>query len=76
MNIKLIVTRSCNHRPNIEKELNDIGVGYEVLYVEENPDVVAKYGIRHSPNIVVDDNVICRGQPSEGELRKLLNENY
>lgn len=72
MNVKIIATRSCNHRPNIEKELTDLGVPYEVVYVEDHPDVVTQYAIRHSPNIVVDDEVLCRGQPSEGELKMLL----
>lgn len=73
MNVKIIATRLCNHRPNIEKELADLGVEYEVVYAEDNPDEVARYGIRHSPNIIVDDRVVCRGQPSEGELKLLLN---
>ncbi|MCW8956375.1 MAG: thioredoxin family protein [Gammaproteobacteria bacterium] len=72
MNIKIVATRSCSHRPNIEKELNDLGVAYEVLYVEENSDIVAKYAIRHSPNIIVNNKLMCRGQPSEGELKALL----
>jgi len=72
MNVKIIATRSCNHRPNIEKELRDLGVDYEVIYAEEHPNITARYGIRHSPNIVVDDEVVCHGQPSEGELKTLL----
>lgn len=75
MKIKLLVTKSCNHRSNIEKELNEIGMPYEVVYAEDNPEEVIKYDIRHSPNIIVDDVVICRGQPSEGELKALLLTN-
>lgn len=73
MNIKIVATKSCTHRPNIEKELNDLGVTYEVIFAEERPDVVEKYSIRHSPNIIVDDEVVSRGQPTEGELKKLLD---
>lgn len=72
MKVTIIATRSCNHRVNLEKELNDLGVAYELVFAEENPEIVARHAIRHSPNIVVDDHVVCRGQLSEGELRALL----
>ena len=72
MNIKLLVTKSCSHRATIEKELNELGMDYEVIYAEEHPDAVAKYSIRHSPNIIVDDIVVCRRAPTEGELKTML----
>lgn len=75
MNVKIIATRSCSHRPDLEKELNDLDVAYEVIYAEDNPEAVARYHIRHSPNLLVDDEVVCRGQPDEGELKVLLNLN-
>lgn len=72
MNVKIIATRSCTHRPNLERELQDLDVKYDVVYVEENQDVVSKYAIRHSPSLVIDDEVVCRGQPSETELKALF----
>lgn len=74
MHVQIIATRTCSHRPHLEQELRELGVAYEVLYVEEHPEVVTQFDIRHSPNLVVDGRVICRGQPSEGELRTLLGE--
>lgn len=73
MNVKIIATRSCTHRPNLERELQDLGVKYDIVYVEENQDVITKYAIRHSPNLVIDDEVVCRGQPSEMELKELFS---
>ena len=72
MNIKLVVTKTCSHCHNIEKELNDLGVVFEKKFVEDNGELVKKYNIRHSPNIIVDDEVVCRNQPTEGELKTLL----
>lgn len=69
MLVKIIATRQCRHRPNLERELVDIGVEYELVFVEDHPEVQTQYGIRHSPNIVVDDQVVFRGQPTEGELK-------
>ncbi len=72
MNVQIICTHGCSHRHGLERELRDLGVDYELLFVEEHPEVAQKYAIRHSPNLVVDGKVVCRGQPTEGELRKLL----
>lgn len=73
MDIKLVVTKTCNHCNNIKRELDDLGLSYELCYVEDNPDLVSEYKIRHSPNIMVDNEIVCRGQVSEGELKSLLN---
>ena len=69
MEVKVITTRQCSHRTNLEHELRDLGIDYESLIVEEHPEVAEKYGIRHSPNLIVDDQVVFRGQPNEHELR-------
>lgn len=72
MNVKIIATKSCSHRPNLEHELQQLGVGYELVFVEDAPDIVAKYNIRHSPNLVVDNEVVFRNQPTEQELKALF----
>lgn len=74
MHVQIIATHTCSHCPNLERELRDLGVAYEVLYVEEHPEIVKQYAIRHSPNLVVDGRVVFRGQPTEEELRAVLSE--
>ncbi len=69
MNVTIIATRSCSHCHNLERELQDLGVAYELLFVEDHPEVVARYSIRHSPNLVVDGVVAFRRQPTESELK-------
>lgn len=73
MNVKIIATKGCSHRPNLEKELQNLGVDYELIFVEEHPDVVQHFDIRHSPNLVIDDQVAFRRQPSVAELKGILN---
>ena len=73
MNVKIIASHGCKHRQLIEREFQDLGIAYEVLYVEEHPEVVARHDIRHSPNIMVDEEVVFRRQPSEGELRAFFD---
>ncbi len=73
MNVIIVATRACNHCRNLARELDDLGVAYEVKYVEDNPEVVEQYTIRHSPNLLVDGELVCRSQPTETELRAYLN---
>jgi hypothetical protein len=35
--------------------LHDLGIEYQLAYAEDEPELVQKYGIRHSPNLIVDD---------------------
>ncbi len=72
MDVKLIATKTCTHRPNLEREFRDIGVPYRLVFIEDEPQLAAEYHIRKSPTVVVDEEVIFSGQPTEGELRALL----
>ena len=68
MDVLIMATRSCTHRLNLEKELECLHIPYRVSFVEESPDLVQRYNIRHSPNLIVDDEVVFREQPSETAL--------
>ena len=69
MKVNIIATKSCSHRVNIEREFQVLGIRYQVLFVEEHPDVVTKDGLRHSPYVLVDDQLIFDDQPGQAELR-------
>lgn len=72
MDVIIIATKSCTHRSTMERELQDLGVNYIVVYVEDNPEIVSRYAIRHSPNLIINDKVVCRSLPREGELKTLI----
>lgn len=74
MNVKIMATHSCSHRPNLERELEELGIPYELLFVEEHPEAVARYDVRHSPTLIVNDQVVLQGQPAEHELQALFND--
>jgi len=73
MNVLIIATRGCRHCNNLAMELNELGIEHKLVYAESEPELVEKYGIRHSPNLIVDDEVKFRRQPTEQELRECLN---
>ena len=72
MNVKVIATRGCSHCKNFSRELDDIGIDYQVHYCDDEPELVKKYAIRHSPNLIVDDEVVFRRQPTEQELKEFF----
>ncbi len=73
MNVMIIATKGCSHCSNLKKEMDDLGIEYRLVYAEDEPELVQKYSIRHSPNLIVDDEVKFRRQPTEQELRECLN---
>ncbi|BAN36054.1 rhodanese-like protein [Sulfuricella denitrificans skB26] len=74
MNVKIVATKSCSHCSGLQHELKDIGIPFEVLFVEEHPDVVVAHSIRHSPNLIVNDEVVFRGHPTSIELRQFFSK--
>jgi glutaredoxin len=74
MNVMIVATRTCNHRPDLERELQHLGVEYELVFVEDRPEMVKQYGIRHSPNLIVDEVVCFRELPTEHELREFFTK--
>ena len=50
MNVKIMATKACSHRPNLEKELTELQVPYELVFVEDDPEAAARYAVRHSPH--------------------------
>lgn len=68
MDVMIIATKACVHRKNLEIELEHLNIPYRTYFVEDSADLVEKFGIQHSPNLVVDDEVVFRKQPSEVEL--------
>jgi hypothetical protein len=65
MDVMIIATKACSH---LEKELECLHIPYRVCFVEDHADLVEKFSIRHSPNLIVDDEVVFRKQPTEVEL--------
>lgn len=72
MRVQLLVTKTDFNLPNLEKELNALGVGFEIDYIEDHPEMVASHKIRHSPNIIIDGKLVFRRQPTETELKACL----
>lgn len=77
--IVIVASKTCSHYPLLEQELRKLGVACEVRFVEENPDLIEEYGLDQSPNLVVGDMVVFRGQashplPSPSELEGILKD--
>ena len=74
MDIKLLTTRTC-HCSNIEQELRDLHLAYERCYVEEHPELVERFKVRHCPVLIIDETrVIPVDGLTEGQIRTLINQ--
>lgn len=70
--ITLFATRSCPHRPAMERLLRELGLKYRLAYVEDHEREADRYGVRQSPSLVVDDELVFRGLPSRREFNEKL----
>ena len=68
MDVTIIATKTCMHRKKLENELEHLQIPYRTCFVEDCADLVQKFSIRHSPNLVVDEEVVFRRHPTEVEL--------
>ena len=74
MEVQIIATHECRHRLDLERELLELGIPFALVFAEDDEDLVHRYQIRHSPNLVVDGVVVFRGLPTEGQLRDLFTK--
>ncbi len=72
MNVMILATKGCTHCRNLSRELDDLGIEHEMRFCDDEPELVKKYNIRHSPNLIVDDEVVFREQPTERELKEFF----
>jgi predicted thioredoxin/glutaredoxin len=63
MEVLIIATRNCNHRPILEEQLRELGVPFTVRFLDDNPELIEEFNFHHSPNLVIDGEVIFRTAP-------------
>ncbi|NIA31936.1 MAG: hypothetical protein GWP06_18750 [Actinobacteria bacterium] len=54
MKVLLLVTKDCQHRHTIKEYLHRMGVSFEVQYVDDHAELVAKYNINSALNLIID----------------------
>ncbi len=65
MKITIVATKTCNHRPLVEQQLQDAGLQYKLQYFEDHPELIEKYSLKTSPVLLVNDEVVSVGIPSQ-----------
>jgi glutaredoxin len=72
MKLILLTSKTC-HCVDVEKELNALGFSYELCDVEDCPELVQRFGIRHCPTFILDDHrAIVVDEGNVTQLRQLL----
>ena len=60
MDIVIIATKTCHHRPHLVRMCESLGVPYDVKFAEDHPALCTEYEVRESPVVVVGDSVVFR----------------
>lgn len=74
MKIKIAATKTCNHRPLLEQQLQDAGLHYELQYFEDHPELMEKYSLKTSPVLLVNGEVVSVGMPTQEKITALKNK--
>lgn len=74
MNVVLYASRTCHHRAILEEWLEEAGLHFDLLFAERASEVGARYGIRSSLTLIVDDAVRFAGMPSRREFLRWARE--
>jgi rhodanese-related sulfurtransferase len=75
MEIIIAATKSCQHRPSLEKVLQKAWLPYKINYFEDHPEIFEKYQLKHSPLLIVDGKVESVGMPEIDIVKDLKARN-
>ncbi len=69
----LFATQTCPNCKVAATYLERAGIPFEKLYADENLDLIAKYGIKQAPTLIVDDGVESTKFAGVSEIRQFIN---
>ena len=69
--VTLAVARTCPHRQFLTRYFADCGIPFGVEYVEENEEFSREHNLAGSPNVLINNEVVCRGMPSPEKLERI-----
>lgn len=71
--IILVASRADPATRALERELQNIGVGYRVERYGDRPEFQSIYGIRRVPCLLINDRIAYHGPLSAPDLRLILS---
>ncbi|WP_371189305.1 hypothetical protein [Thalassotalea maritima] len=73
MDVQLLVTKTDFSIANLKNEMQCVGVDCRIDYIEQHPELVSQYNLKHSPNILVDGQLVFRYQPTINQLKEYFS---
>ena len=68
----LFATRTCPNCRQAEKLLDESGVSYRKVLVEEHPELAKRYGVRQAPTLLFDGGETPEKLVGVGAVRKFI----
>ena len=69
--LRMFATHTCPNCRQAEKLLNEAGIPFEKVFVEEHGDEARQLGVRQAPTLVAEDAILAVGV---GAVRKFIQE--
>jgi|WetSurMetagenome_2_1015567.scaffolds.fasta_scaffold45819_2 hypothetical protein len=69
--VTLAVARNCPYHQDLARRFEDYGIPFRVEYIEENEEFRREHNLAGSPNVLVNDEVVCRGMPDRERLARI-----
>lgn len=69
--VTLAVAKTCPHRQVLIKYFEDSGIPYGIEYIDENEEFGKAHNLAGSPNVLVNNEVVCRGMPGPEKLERI-----
>lgn len=73
MSLKLMATKTCPNCRMIAEKLTQANIQFEKIYVEDNPDIVSKFGIKMAPTLIINDIDLI---VNASNIIKYIRENF
>ena len=70
--IMLFATTTCPNCKIVAAQMDRMGVPYEKIYANEQPEMAVKYGIRQAPTLVVQEGEEIKKYTGVSEVKKYL----
>lgn len=74
MDVIIAVSGSCPHCSLLKNELEEMDIPYKVHQLDEHPEWIERFGLRGSPNIIVDGELVFRKMPELSEFRRYFKQ--
>ncbi len=70
--VKLIARKTEQQHSAVEHSLKGMDITYELIFAEDHPECLRRYGTSNSPCVVIDDHIVYHGHLTRSDLEAIF----